>query len=152
MARSTRWDVRKIAASALFVAAALVFTGSFAGVAPASADSSKVVTGTVTIPAGEVFEILPPEPGRVFFGTVTIRGFAAAPNDPSKYDMQVTNQGQVVHITGSPTHISATRDQNAAFVGESLQVHNFSSLVAPPGYDITIVFGVAFDRKKAESP
>ena len=151
MAKASRRDVLKIAASALLVAA-LTFTASLAGVAPASADSSKVVTGTVTIPAGWVFEILPPEHEKVFFGTVTIRGFATPPNDPTKYDMQVTIQGQTVHITGSPTHISATRDQNAAFVGENLQVHNFSNLVAPPGYDITVVFGVAFDRKHAQSP
>lgn len=141
-------NVLKIGASSLF-AAALMFVASLAGVAPASADS-KVVSGTVTVAAGGVFEILSPEPGKVFFGNVTIRGFAAAPNNPGNYDLQVVVEGQTIHITGSPTHIGATRDQNAHFVGESLQVHNFSSLVAPPGYAITIVFAVAFDTKELE--
>jgi len=145
------WDLLRSVGGAM-LALSLMFAALLAGVTPVSAASRGVVTGTETIPAGELLVILAPEPGKIFSGHITTGGSATSPNDPSKYDIQVTIEGAPVHITGGPTHMPATRDQNAAFIGEILRIHNFSDLVAPPGYDITVNFAVLFERRRPGTP
>ena len=100
--------------------------------------TNRVITGTVTIAAGQTFTILAPEPGKAFVGHITAGGPGTAANT---YDLQVEIEGGTVHITGGPTAVPATRDQNVSFVGESLQIHNFSVSAT------TVRFAVAFSRR-----
>jgi len=87
----------------------------------------RVITGMVVIGAGDTFTILEPEPGKAFFGHITARGTTLAGALVDTYDLQVPVQGANIHITGGPTHMPATKDQNASFVGEGLQAHNFGA-------------------------
>jgi hypothetical protein len=123
---------------------AMIHGHFFAGPVTARADGKdgprRVVTGTQTLTAGQVFVILEPEPGKVFVGHITAGGPGTAANT---YDLQVTFEGATTHITGGPTAVAATRDQNVSFVGESLQIYNFGSAS-------TVRFAVAFNRLERE--
>ncbi len=124
------------------VALAAIIHGHFfaSPVTARAAGLNRAVTGTVALTAGQVFVILEPKRGKVFAGQITAGGPDTAANT---YDLQVTFEGKTIHITGSPTHIGATRDQTASFVGESLQIHNFGSAS-------TVRFAVAFERLEGE--
>ncbi len=104
----------------------------------ASADeSTKAVVGTASIASGAVFEILPAKHGKVYSGQITILGGSFM----RTYQIEVMIEGQAVRITGNGTHMPRTVNQNATFVGESLQLRNIST--TDP---ITVYFAVSFQN------
>lgn len=107
-------------------------------VSPASAGSSRVVTGTVEVAAEGFLEILAAEAGEVLAGHITTTGSA------DHYDIMTRVDGEHAHLTGGPTHIPRTKDQNATFVGENLEFHNVGQ------ESVTISFAVVFSSKNIE--
>jgi hypothetical protein len=109
--------------------------------------TNRVITGRVTVRAMSVLTLLEPEPGKAFFGHITARGTLASDDTTltDTYEFQAPIEGKPVHVTGTPTHMPATKDQNADFVGESLQVHNFGA------NDIVLRFAVSFSRRHLDT-
>lgn len=118
------------------IAAYVIFSALPGAMQPARAQEGNALSGTATVPAGGVLVIIGADPGELISGHVTTRG------DAEHYDLQTKVEGATTHLTGSPPSATpATRQQNADFVGENLEIHNFSTT-----NPVTIQFAVAFQE------